>query len=156
MNEVELILVNKGEKSTIYTLRFLSEEDSEFERFYIKLKDELEYSQDLMHIVGFIDKIAQHGALERYFRPEGKYSDGVCALPVVKSKVRLYCLRISDKILILGNGGIKSSRTYNEDDTLKGYVMTLQRFEQILKEEATIGGVRILVDEIETDKTFEL
>ena len=36
--------------------------------------------------------------------------------------------RLSDRILILGNGGQKKTRTYDEDDTLKGYVLTLQRF----------------------------
>lgn len=82
-------------------------------------KDDAEYNPDLMRIVEFISKIADRGAFERYFRPEGRYNDSVCALPVIKSKLRLYCLRLSDKILILGNGGIKSTRTYNEDNTFK-------------------------------------
>ena len=30
-------------------------------------------------------------------------------------KVSLYCLRLSDRILIIGNGGIKESRTYQEE-----------------------------------------
>ena len=38
-------------------------------------------------------------------------------------KVRLYCLRLSDRILIIGNGGIKESRTYQEEKTLLGYEM---------------------------------
>ena len=75
---------------------------------------------DLMRIVGFIDRIADIGALERFIRPEDKMGDNVCALPVVSSKLRLYCLRLSDKILILGNGGVKKTRTYNENDELKG------------------------------------
>ena len=29
---------------------------------------------------------------------------------------------------IIGNGGQQNTRTYDEDDTLKGYVLTLQRF----------------------------
>ena len=43
-------------------------------------------------------------------------------------------MRLSDKILILGNGGVKNSRTYEEDDSLRGYVLTLQKFEELLKE----------------------
>ena len=128
MSNLELILVNENANCTLYTIQFASENSSEFERFYNKFKEDAEYNQDLMRIVAFIDKIANNGAFERLFRPEGKLNDGVCALPVVKSRLRLYCLRLSDKILILGNGGVKNSRTYNEDDSLKGYVITLQKF----------------------------
>jgi hypothetical protein len=78
------------------------------------------------------------------------------ALPVVKSRLRLYCLRLSDKILILGNGGKKESRTYNEDDNLKGYVVTLQRFEELLKIGVSEGTVIITENEIQTNKTFKL
>lgn len=109
-----------------------------------------------MRIVEFINKIADKGALERFFRPEGKFSDSVCALPVVKSKLWLYCLRLSDKILILGNGGVKTTRTYDEDDVLKGYVITLQKFEKLLKEGEKDGSVVITTNTIETDKTFDI
>ncbi len=153
---MELLLVNEGENCTLYTIQFMSEDKSEFERFYAKFKNDVEYDNDLMRIVALIDKIADKGALERLFRPEGKYSDGVCALPVIQSKLRLYCLRLSDKILILGNGGAKTTRTYNEDDVLKGYVITLQNFEKLLKDGEKDGSVVITENTIETDKIFNI
>ena len=156
MSEMELLLVNEGENCTLYTIQFMSEDKSEFERFYAKFKNDVEYDNDLMRIVALIDKIADKGALERLFRPEGKYSDGVCALPVMQSKLRLYCLRLSDKILILGNGGAKATRTYNEDDVLKGYVITLQNFEKLLKDGEKDGSVVITENTIETDKIFNI
>ena len=156
MSEVELMLVSEGKNCTLYTIQFVSEDCSEFEKFYAKFKDDVEYNPDLMRIVSFIDKIADYGALERLFRPEGRLNDGVCALPVVKSKLRLYCLRLSDKILILSNGGIKKTRTYNEDDMLKGYVITLQKFEKLLKESEKDGSVVVTTNTIETDKTFNI
>ncbi len=82
--------------------------------------------------------------------------DSVAALPVLKSKLRLYCLRLSDKILILGNGGEKKTRTYQQDPDLQGYVVTLQKFEELLKESVNDGSVVITENCIETDKTFEL
>ncbi len=91
-----------------------------------------------------------------YFRPEGKLSDSIVALPVVQSKLRLYCLRLSNKILVLGNGGVKSTRRYEDDATLKGYVMTLQRFERLLKQGVDDGSVIISEKLIETDNIFEL
>ena len=156
MSEAELLLVNNAEGCTIYTIQFLSENESEFERFYTRFKDDAEYNPDLMRIVALINKIADMGALERYFRPEGKYNDSVCALPILQSRLRLYCLRLSDKILILGNGGVKKTRTYNEDDTLKGYVLTLQNFEKLIKEGEKNGTITITANTIETDKTFDI
>ena len=134
MSEAELILVNEAKNCTFYTIQFLSEDESEFEQFYNKFKDDVEFNPDLMRIVGFLGRIADFGALERYFRPEGKMSDHVVALPVVTSKLRLYCLRLSDKILILGNGGVKKTKSYEEDDELSGYVITLQNFDKLIKE----------------------
>ena len=149
MSELDLVLVNESDNCTVYSILFQSESETEFERFYNKFKNDAVYNPDLMRIVAFINKIAQQGAFERFFRPEGKMSDHVVALPVITSKLRLYCLRLSDKILILGNGGVKNSRTYNEDDTLRGYVITLQNFEKLLKEGQQNGLVTI------TEKTIE-
>ncbi|MDE5743880.1 MAG: hypothetical protein K2H62_05950, partial [Bacteroidales bacterium] len=94
----------------------------------------------------------------RYFRVEGKMVDRVCALPIDSGKLRLYCLRLSDKILILGNGGIKSTRTYNEDAVLNGYVMDLQQFDGLLKEAEKDGSIKIEETNISgvEDKIFEL
>ena len=156
MSEAELLLVNETKHCTLYTIQFLSESDSEFEQFYNKFKDDVEFNPDLMRIVGFIGKIADFGALERYFRPEGKMSDRVVALPVVQSKLRLYCLRLSDKILILGNGGVKNTKTYEESRELSGYVLTLQNFDRLIKEGVKNGTIIVTENKIETDNTFEL
>lgn len=156
MSEAELRLVADAKNCTMYTIQFLSDDDSEFEKFYAKFKDDLEYNEDFERLLNILGRIADFGALERFFRPEGKMNDSVCALPVLKSKLRLYCLRLSDKILILGNGGVKQTRTYNEDLTLKGYVMTLQKFERLIKTGVMDGSISITEKIIETDKTFDL
>lgn len=156
MSEVELILLNDAENCTLYSIQFSTEDESEYERFYNKFISDAKLNTDLLRIVQIVDKIAQHGALERFFRYEGKMSDSIMALPVLKSKLRLYCIRLSDKILILGNGGIKNSRTYEEDDSLRGYVLTLQKFEELLQEGKRDGSVIITEKTIETDKTFEI
>ena len=156
MSEAELILVNEAKNCTIYTIQFLSENESEFEQFYNKFKEDVEFNPDLMRIVGFLGRIADFGALERYFRPEGKMNDHVVALPVVSSKLRLYCLRLSDKILILGNGGAKKTKTYEEDDELSGYVITLQNFDKLIKEGTESGTIIVTENKILTDETFDL
>lgn len=83
-------------------------------------------------------------------------NDSVVALPVITSKLRLYCLRLSDKILILGNGDVKAIRRYQDDTKLKAYVITLQKFEKLLKEGVENGSVKITETTIETDNIFEL
>lgn len=156
MSEVELYLIQEGENCTIYTLQFLRDVESEFEKFVAKFKEDAEYSEDFSRIAAFITRIAKTGALERYFRQEGKMNDSVVALPVTSSKLRLYCLRLSDKILVLGNGGVKLTRRYEEDSFLNGYVMTLQKFEKLLRQEVANGNVNITESTIETDNIFEL
>lgn len=69
--------------------------------------------------------------------------DGVGALPVYKSGLRLYCLRLSDSVLIVGNGGVKTTKTYNEDEDLNGYVISLQKLDGLLKSDIERGIVRI-------------
>jgi hypothetical protein len=125
-------------------------------RFYNRFKDDAIYNDDLARIAKFVESIADLGALERFFRLEGKMSDRVCALPVFKSKLRLYCLRLSNSILILGTGGIKKSRTYNEDDELRGYVVTLQNFDKLIKQGVKEGTIIISENQIDTENTFDI
>ena len=156
MSEIELLLLDQSENCTVYTIQFLSDDLNEFEKFVAKFQTDGVLNKDYRIIAKFIDQIFDFGALERYFRPEGKMRDSVVSLPTLRSKLRLYGLRLSDKILILGNGGEKKTRTYDEDDTLRGYVLTLQRFEELLKEGVRDGSVVITENEIETDKTFKI
>lgn len=156
MSEVELLLVNSSDSCTMYTIQFLSDDMSEFEKFISKFREDAELNADFQAIMRFIEQILTYGAVERYFRREGKMNDSVVALPVLKSKLRLYCLRLTDKILILGNGDVKKSRTYEENDKLQGYVMDLQKFERLLKQEVRSGNVQITEKEILTDKNFDI
>lgn len=156
MSEVELLLLSGSDSCTVYTIQFLSDDQSEFEKFVDKFRQDAELNPDFQAIMRFVEQILSNGALERYFRREGKMSDSVVALPVLKSKLRLYCLRLTDKILVLGNGGVKRSRTYQEDDTLQGYVMDLQKFERLLRSEVRSGNVEITEKAIVTDKTFDI
>ena len=85
-------------------------------------------------------------------------NDNVKALAIDSRRLRLYCLRISDKILILDNGGIKNTRTYQEDEKLSGYVMDLQTFDRVLVKAQKSGKVTIeknMITDIQS-ATFEI
>lgn len=156
MSEVELILLNNSDKCTVYTIQFLGDELNEFNKFVEKFREDSQLNADYRAIIRYVEQIIERGTLERYFRNEGKMRDSVVALPTLRSKLRLYALRLSDKIIILGNGGVKTTRTYEEDNELQGYVVTLQKFEELLKSGVKDGSVVITENIIDTDKTFEL
>lgn len=84
--------------------------------------------------------------MERYFRPEGNYGDGVGVIPIdVGNKLRLYCLRLSDKILVFGNGGVKDARTWQESETLAPYVKLLVDTSRFISSRIK-DGTMVLVD----------
>lgn len=62
------------------------------------------------------------------------------------------------QIVILGNGGVKTTKSYQEDPKLYGYVLDLQRFDKMLKENLEKGYVSIEEKELNgiEDITFEI
>ena len=143
MKKATLKTIESNDLVSLYSICFDNAEESEFENFLNKFKEESTLNKDFQTILVALAKIIERGALERFFRMEGKMNDEVCALSLDAHKLRLYCLRISDQILILGNGGVKDTRTYQEDETLSGYVMDLQKFDKLLKQAQKKGNIII-------------
>ena len=127
----------------VYSLQFSNKEETEFVDFMSKYKDISNpvLKEDFNRIMAILKKIIEKGALERLFRTgEVKVKDGVVAVPldIVRRKkgcgtLRLYCLRISDEILILGNGGVKYGNSYNDNKELNTYVSNLAELDRIIK-----------------------
>ena len=93
-------LVEEHDAVNFYSIHLDEEELSELERFFEKFPVGCEYDDEIDIIIAWLDKIGENGALERYFRPEGRYGDGVGVIPIdVGNKLRLYCLRISVKYM---------------------------------------------------------
>ena len=106
-------------------------------------------------IISWLDQIAERGAKERYFRPEGRYGDGVGVIPIeVGNKLRLYCLRLSDKILIFGNGGVKDSRSWQESETLAPYVKLLMDTSRFIASRIKDGTIVLADKEIVGNLNF--
>ena len=136
-------LVEQSEKVSFYSISFQMDRTTEFERFLSKFEEEAEFNEDYQRILAALEIILDRGALERYFRPEGSINDNLCAIPIESGNIRLFCLRISDQILILGNGDKKTTRTYQEDRKLLGYTLDLQKFDKLLKKDLEDGVVTI-------------
>ena len=151
--------VKQTETAGLFTICFEGESYTEFQKFIMKGNENATLKPDLQKILNALQRMLNAvGFLERYFRPEGKMRDRVAALPIETSKLRLYCLRLSDSVLIVGNGGEKSSKTYNEDSVLNGYVVNLQKLDDILRQAEKKGTIQIEETTIEgvDDKTFEI
>lgn len=158
MKTAQIKTIEQNDNVSLYSICFNGSNVSEYEDFLMKFKDNSQLNQDFQRIIVALEKIIERGALERFFRIEGKMNDNVSALSLDSRSLRLYCLRISDQILILGNGGVKTTRTYQEDETLSGYVMDLQQFDELLKQAQKKGSITIEKNMIVgiDNKVFEL
>ena len=158
MTTTTLKIIEQNDNVGMFSICFDGHDLSEFEKFLNEFKDNATYNKDFNVILLALSKIIDKGALERFFRNEGRMNDNVKALAIDSRKLRLYCLRISDQILILGNGGVKNTRTYQEDSKLSGYVMDLQTFDKVLLKAQKSGKVTIeknIITDIQS-ATFEI
>lgn len=148
-------LVEEYEKVNFYSIHLEGKELTEMEDFFDKFPIGCEYDDEIDVIISWIDKIAETGALERYFRPEGRYGDGVGVIPIdVGNKLRLYCLRLSDKILIFGNGGAKDTARWEESEELSSYVKILIDTSRFIASRLQDGSLLLVDKEIIGDLTF--
>lgn len=151
---LELKLLEEGDKVNIYSVQFEGEQYSEFEKFFSKYMDDPKYAKDFDIILSLIDKIKETGALDRFMRYEGKMKDRVMALPIETSSLRLYCIRIDEAILLLGDGGEKTTKTYQEDEFLNECVTILQKVDFVLKKKEKEGIITRAGKNIEGDLSF--
>lgn len=142
-------LLEDGNKVSLYSPHFEGEEYSEFEKFLLAFKDN--YPNDVSQLVYRLDIIKRDGAEDRHFRYEGSRRDRVMALPshLETTSLRLYLLNIDAKVLILGNGGLKTTATYEEDAHLHKCVQILQKIDIQLKQLEkkqiiTVSGTKLL------------
>lgn len=143
MRKAKIMSVKQTEKTALFSIIFEGEDESEFVKFQSKFINNAKLVDDLRLIINVIQKMLEKGFEERNFRREGKEADHVAALPVYQNRLRLYCLRMSDSVLIVGNGGIKRSRTYEQDENLNGYVIDLQNLDRLLSADIKKGRVSL-------------
>lgn len=131
---VEIEEVIEGEKVTFYSIKYDNNTENEFVNF-LKNFSAIEYKDHVDVMLSAIERIGQDGALERHFRYAGKKRDSVFEMPSHLDRIplRLYCIRINEKIVIIGNGGLKNTRTYNEDPLLNDIVTRLQEVDSVIK-----------------------
>lgn len=140
MGKIELVI--ETEKVRIYSPKHDGECLNEFNRFMQANKEQKQPQLKLSFdaIIAAIKKITECGARENLFRPEG---GRVKAIPLVISfpfrvnrkigKMRLYCLRLSDEIMIIGNGGVTTASKWEKDLIHADYVKELRQIDSLIR-----------------------
>ena len=154
-SRLDIEIFEECEKVNFYTLRFQGEE-TEVDQFLDHFPEGCEYDEDIDIIIKWIEQIGERGALERYFRTESKRGDNIWAIPIETASLRLYVIRLSDNIVILGNGGLKATGTYNEDPFLNSCVELLQDVDRYIKSRIKSGQMIIYQKGIFGDLTFHI
>ncbi len=151
MKRYNIKLYKIGQVASLYTIHFKGKTSNETDEFISRFLGNSKYKKDFDTIIQFLAKIGENGALERYFRPERKAS----ALPISSSKLRLYCFRLSDRILIIGNGGIKTTKKVQDSLDCFPHFNLLNdlayKLEYRLKES---GSVKINIKELKGNLKF--
>lgn len=130
------------EKVSMYSPKFDGEANNEFEKFLLANRSQTHPQLKKLFfdaILSVIEKMGETGAYERYFRPEGGNIKAVPTyidIPKMNKKIgkmRLYCLRLSEQMLILGGGAVTISQRYEDDPVLLTIIGELHDIEVHIK-----------------------
>lgn len=111
---------DQGKKCTFYTVRWEHSLLSETDKFFVKYENNKAFERPIQELAKFISKkIGEElGALEDFFRfensahalpPSGRYKVEDIYINYGNFPLRLYCLRISESMVVLFNGGEKTT-----------------------------------------------
>lgn len=116
--------VEQFNKVTYYTILFEDRDESEFENFLSKHQNDSTIQDEFNDLIAWIRQIGNEiGAKPQYFRQENRAH----ALPPPSRLVeidylqnlRLYCMWISESIIILFNGAIKTQNKAQDCPNVK-------------------------------------
>lgn len=154
--EIIVEIFEEHSKVNFYSIRYSDNELSESELFFDKVLDNDDLEEDVDILSKLLDKIGENGAEPRHFRHAGSSRDKVGALPeyLSSTKLRLYAIRMSKNIVILGNGGLKTTKTYNEDPFLNECVETLKQIDRFISSRIKKNQTLIFRKELMGDLKF--
>jgi hypothetical protein len=154
--EIIVEIFEEHSEVNFYSIRYSDNELSEAECFFDKVLGEEDLEEDVEILSKLLDKIGENGAEPRHFRHAGTSRDKVAALPeyLSSTNLRLYAIRLNEKIVILGNGGIKKTKTYNEDPFLNECVETLKKIDRFIGSRINKGQTIIFRKKLMGDLKF--
>lgn len=149
MNRIYFELYAKSGKATIYTIRFEGRSVTETDNF---LDEYLEkgFLEDIRLIKRWLHNVKIRGAQSRYFRAE----NNVAAGPVTFSRLRIYCIRCSNSMIILDGGGEKKGqKTQDGAETWKAMKLMMAIDEKLI-EKIQEKAIRYSADLMTLEENF--
>jgi hypothetical protein len=155
--EISVFAEGENENVTFYTISF-ENDISETLKYKRKYEDTPENRRNQDIIFTGLELISCSRAEERHFRPASKRIDNVWELPSEDDicTQRLYCIRMSNEIVILGNGDLKTTRTYNEDEVLNSHVELLVEIDKIIRDRVKKGQIILTGKRLSGNLKFEI
>lgn len=125
-------LEDQGPKGNLYSVRIDGESKSEFQKFVEnpEIQREPKFEHLIRQMNGMLDR---WGFTANFFRPEGRSSDSVAALSKQSGRLRVYCCRWGESLLILGGGAIKKVRANKEDKILDDHMKAMMYVDRCLQ-----------------------
>lgn len=153
MKRYTIELFKSFEKTIFYTIHEREMDYSETDKFFLRFKDDPKHIKDVEIIKYWIEKIGrEYGAKDRHFRPERKAH--AIPIPPPKSNLRLYCYRVNEQIVILGNGGKKSSQKAQDSPDAFPHFTLMNNFASIFKIKLESGNIAIENKQLKGDLSF--
>jgi len=151
------------EKVKYYSFEFLEKGEPEFIDFLHRMEKESEYQEDMDNLMVWLEEIGKYyGAKQKFFRPEGYISDTTALPPpgrimvshnIPVRNIRLYCMRLSEHIVILFNGGIKTTEKAQDCRNVSGYFKQANRL--VKKIDQLIREHEIQLNQNQTELSFQ-
>lgn len=149
------------EKVGFYSIRIEDNELMETEKFYQRFMNDEKYKEEFSDLIAWIEHIGEiEGAAPELFRdeedaqalpPEFRQIERRAMLKQIGYSLRLYCLRLSDRVVILLNGGIKESQKVQDSPDLIGKFRMANKIsrkitEQLIRRELIVEGKQLAGD----------
>ena len=163
MNYAQIIELNdlRLEKVAFYTIKLESNLRSEFVDFLTRMRVQEVTRGQLAEIIRLIQNMgSRYGAQKHFFRHENAAS----ALPppnfhyvdIDDYGLRLYCIRLSESVVILLNGDRKTTQKVQDCPLCSRHFSLANRLAHKVDEAIREGFLSVFYKELEQDNDFEI
>ncbi len=160
-----LVELFRFSRVTYYSVQFFEEQDITLFQEFLESHATEEFEKELAILRSWIRKIGEEiGAQERYFRHEAWRGGDARALPpparhlAGECKLRLYCMRVNERAVILFGGGFKTARTAQECPNTRPHFILANRLCRVIQRAIQERDIEIdsLTGELIFDPNLEL
>ena len=123
---------NGNVKGHLYSVLIEGDEETLLEQFFDKMDES--YDEDAKQIVVRLKTmITKTGFADYYFKKnEGNFGDHVVAFK--QNDLRIYCIYIDHTAIIVGSGGVKKVRAYQDDPELNSEAEKVKQLAKIINQ----------------------